>query len=93
MQLPSIYRWLARMGSQWPVQPSLSRFLTDTKEKEDTDDKGILTFDFSKSGTYTLSDPAGNVIKTVSIAGSGMSTTAMIITGAAADRRNRFACG
>ncbi|MGB5224924.1 MAG: hypothetical protein WBM38_09065 [Arenicellales bacterium] len=58
-------------------------FPDGTKEKEDTDDKGILKFNFSKSGAYTLSDPAGNVIKTVSIAGSGMSTTAMIITGAA----------
>ena len=38
-------------------------------------------FDFKQSGTYILADPAGNVLKTVAIKGSGMSTTAMITTG------------
>lgn len=68
-------------------QPMASTTITitfpdGTKEEEDTDEKGILMFNFSKSGTYTLSDPSGNVLKTVSIAGSGMSTTAKIIAGA-----------
>jgi len=68
-------------------QPMTSTTITitfpdGTKEEEKTDDKGILMFDFKKSGTYTLSDPAGNVLKTVAITGSGMSTTAMITAGA-----------
>lgn len=53
------------------------------KVGEKTDEKGILSFNFSKPGTYILTDPAGNVVKTVSIAGSGMSSTAKIITGVA----------
>lgn len=57
-------------------------FPDGTKEKVNTDEKGILMFDFKKPGTYTLSDPAGNVLKTVAITGSGMSTTAMVTTGA-----------
>ena len=67
-------------------QPMASTTITitfpdGTKEEEDTDDKGILMYDFKKSGTYTLSDPAGNVLKTVAITGSGMSTTAMVTAG------------
>ena len=55
-------------------------FSDGTKQEEDTDDKGILMFNFSKSGVYTLSDPAGNVIKTVSIAGSGFNSKAVTFT-------------
>ena len=55
-------------------------FSDGTKQEEDTDDKGILMFNFSKSGVYTLSDPAGNVIKTVSIAGSGFNSTAVTLS-------------
>jgi len=70
-------------------QPMVSTAITITspdgsKVEEGTDDKGILTFDFKQSGTYTLSDPAGNVIKTISIQSAGMSTKAMVITGVAA---------
>lgn len=51
-----------------------------------TDEKGILEYDFKKGGVYTLSDPSGYTIKTVSVAGSGMSKTVMmgIAAGAAA---------
>ena len=68
-------------------QPMASTTITitfpdGTKEEEKTDDNGILMFDFKKSGTYTLSDPAGNVLKTIAITGTGMSTTAMVTTGA-----------
>ena len=43
-----------------------------------TDEKGILEHDFKKAGVYTLSDPSGNTLKTVSVAGSGMSKPLMI---------------
>jgi hypothetical protein len=51
-----------------------------SKTQKVTDDKAILEHDFKQSGVYTLSDPAGNVIKTISIAGSGFGTKAMTIT-------------
>jgi len=44
-------------------------FEDGTKEEEDTDDKGLLVFNFKKKGSYTLTDPAGNVVKTVNITG------------------------
>ncbi len=46
--------------------------------KRVTDVKGILEYDFKQGGVYTLSDPAGNTIKTISIAGSGMSKPVML---------------
>lgn len=54
--------------------------------KRVTDDKGILEHNFKQGGVYTLSDPSGNTIKTVSVAGSGMSKTVMygVIAGGAA---------
>jgi hypothetical protein len=55
------------------------KFPDGTKKKKDTDDKGILTFNFNKNGIYTLYDPAGNVIRTVSVAGSGVNTTVVTI--------------
>ena len=55
-------------------------FSDGTKEEEDTDDKGILMFDFKNSGVYTLTDPAGNVIKTISVAGSGMNTKVVVLS-------------
>lgn len=51
-----------------------------SKTQKVTDDKAILEHDFKQSGVYTLSDPAGNVVKTISIAGSGFGTKAMTIT-------------
>ncbi len=62
------------------------KFQDGTSEQKDTDRKGILVFDFKKSGVYTLLDPAGNVIKTVSVAGSGLNSKVVTITalGAAA---------
>ncbi len=51
-----------------------------SKTQKVTDDKAILEHDFKQSGVYTLSDPAGNVIKTISIAGTGFGTKAMTIT-------------
>ncbi|GBE08878.1 hypothetical protein BMS3Abin11_02003 [bacterium BMS3Abin11] len=49
-----------------------------TSTKRVTDDKGILEYDFKKGGVYTLSDPSGYTIKTVSVAGSGLSKPVMI---------------
>ena len=39
-----------------------------------TDDKGILQYNFKQSGEYTLSDPSGKVVKSVSIAGGGVNS-------------------
>lgn len=49
-----------------------------TTTKRVTDKKGILEYDFKQGGVYTLSDPSGYTIKTVSVAGSGLSKTLMI---------------
>jgi len=82
----AITKYLSIVGENG--QPIASTPITITfpdgiKVVENTDEKGILSFNFSKPGTYTLADPAGNIVKTVSITGSGMSTTAMILTGVA----------
>jgi len=45
--------------------------------KRVTDSKGILEHNFKQAGVYTLSDDLGNTIKTVSVAGSGMSKPVM----------------
>ena len=86
----AITKHLSITGSDGQPMPSTTITITfpdgSTKIKEDTDDKGILMFDFKKSGVYTLSDPAGNVIRTVSVTGSGMNAKVMTMTalGAAA---------
>lgn len=59
-------------------------FQDGTKEEEDTDDKGLLVFNFKKKGTYTLTDPAGNVVKTVNITGMDSRTKWEIAAVAAA---------
>lgn len=59
-------------------------FEDGTKEEEDTDDKGLLVFNFKKKGTYTLTDPAGNVVKTVNITGMDSRTKWEIAAAAAA---------
>jgi len=45
-----------------------------------TDDKGILEYNFKRGGVYLLSDPSGNVVKTISIAGSGFNSKAVTLT-------------
>jgi hypothetical protein len=49
-----------------------------------TDDKGILQYNFKQTGEYTLSDPAGNVVKTISVAGGGVNSKLLTITAVAA---------
>jgi hypothetical protein len=52
-----------------------------SKTQKVTDDKAILEHDFKQSGVYILYDPAGNVIKTISIGGSEFfGTKAMTVT-------------
>jgi len=46
------------------------KFPDGTTKEEDTDDRGILIFDFSSNGKYKLLDPGGKVIQTVSISGA-----------------------
>ena len=70
-------------GQPMATTPITITFPDGSKVVETTDEKGILSFNFSKTGTYILADPAGNVVKTISIAGSGMSSTAKILTGVA----------
>jgi len=64
-------------------QPLKSTIITitspdGTTTQRVTDKKGILEHNFRKAGVYTLSDPSGYTIKTVSVAGSGMNKTVMI---------------
>ena len=64
-------------------QPLKSTLITITspdgsKTQRVTDEKGILEHDFKQGGVYTLSDPSGYTIKTVSVASSGMSKPVMI---------------
>lgn len=86
----AITKHLSMTGSDGQPMASTTITITfpdgETKIEEDTDDKGILVFDFKKSGVYTLSDPAGNVIRTVSVTGSGTSKQVLTMTalGAAA---------
>ena len=70
-------------GQPMASKPITITFPDGSKVVENADENGILSFNFNKSGTYTLADPDGNVIKTISIAGSGMSTSAKILTGVA----------
>ena len=58
-----------------------------------TDDKGILQYNFKQTGEYTLSDPAGNVVKTISVAGGGVNSKLLTITAVAAGALLLLAAG
>lgn len=67
-------------GQPLPNTTITITFQDGTKEEEDTDDKGILIFNFKSKGEYVLTDPTGNVVKTMSI--TGMGTDAKVAIGA-----------
>jgi hypothetical protein len=49
-------------------------FPNGTEQKKDTDEKGILVFDFPDNGTFKLLDPGGKLVQTVSTGGIALST-------------------
>ncbi len=58
-------------------------FQDGTAEEEDTDDKGLLIFNFGKKGDYVLTDPNGRVVGNVSTTGFSTGQKAAAAAGAA----------
>ncbi len=77
----AITKYLSMIGEDGqPLKTTLITITSPdgTKTQRVTDEKGILEHDFKQGGVYTLSDPSGYTIKTVSVASSGMSKPVMI---------------
>lgn len=49
------------------------------KQKKDTDEKGILVFDFPDNGNFKLLDPSGKLVQTVSTTGGALSATGIAV--------------